>query len=242
MKRLLVFSVLIAGLAVGWTEAHATTSTTLQSAVAADGNGSTAVVPDTGYVAVSVSITGKASVNFEASIDGGTTYGAIACRRGGSTAGDVLTTPSSGLFYCFAPGASLLRTPVVGWQTGTVTSTARAQGDALGYLNVGLGYTIAGEAVADDVLKVEERGYYTSITTATTTTVKSGPGWFQGCHVMGGTLGNVTIYDNTAASGAVIVAAFTPTSANDLKIINASFSVGLTVVTAAATNLTCVVR
>ena len=102
--------------------------------------------------------------------------------------------------------------------------------------------TIAGEAVADDVMKVEQRGYYTSITTATTTVVKSGPGWFQGCKVFGGTLGNITIYDNTAASGAVIVAAFTPTASGDLFPLNTSFSVGLTVVTASATNLTCVVR
>ena len=105
-----------------------------------------------------------------------------------------------------------------------------------------LGATLAGEAVADDVLKVEMRGYYTSITTAATTVVKSGPGWFQGCKVLGGTLGNVTIYDNTAASGAVIFAAFTPTASGDLQGITPSFSVGLTVVTAAATNLTCVVR
>lgn len=222
--------------------AYAATSTTLQSAAVADGNGSAALVADTGGVGLNVAITGRASVNFEASIDGGTTYGAIACRRGGSTAGDVVTTSSSGLFYCNVPGAAYIRTPVVGWQTGTVTVTANVQGDALGGAETSLNHTIAGEAVADDVLKVEQRGYYTSITTATTTTVKSGPGWFQGCHVVGGTLGNVTIYDNTAASGAMVVAAFTPTSANDLKMINASFSVGLTVVTAAATNLTCVVR
>ena len=102
--------------------------------------------------------------------------------------------------------------------------------------------TIAGEAIADDVLKVEMRGYYTSITTAATTVVKSGPGWFQGCRILGGTLGNVTVYDNTAASGAVVVAAFIPTASGDVANMNASFSVGLTVVTAAATNLTCVVR
>ena len=237
------------GLVGGWlmlmgmqTVSYAATSTTLQNAVAADGNGTAALVPDTGEIGINVSITGKAGVSFETSINSGTTYGALSCRRSGSTAGDVSTTTSSGLFFCHLPGAAYIRTPVVGWQTGTVTVTAYAQGNATGGALVQLDSTFAGEAVADDVLKVEQRGYYTSITTATTTVVKSGPGWFQGCHVLGGTLGNVTIYDNTAASGAVIVAAFTPTSANDLKIVNASFSVGLTVVTAAATNLTCVVR
>ena len=139
------------------------------------------------------------------------------------------------------PMACLMQAAVPTYTEGTANPCT---GDLSGRMRTlsDLNSTIAGEAVADDVLKVEERGYYTSITTATTTVLKSGPGWFQGCHVMGGTLGNVTIYDNTAASGTVVVAAFTPTSANDLKIINTSFSVGLTVVTAAATNLTCVVR
>ena len=105
------------------------------------------------------------------------------------------------------------------------------------------GTTTAGEAIADDVLKVEMRGYYTSITTAATTVLKSGPGWMQGCKIVGGVAGNVTIYDNTAASGAVIVAAFLPSSGGgELDGLNASFTVGATVVTAGATNLTCTVR
>lgn len=106
---------------------YAAVSTTIQSAVAADGNGSAVTVYDPGDVGVHVSITGKASVNFEGSVDGGTTYGATICRMSGSTSGDVLTTNTSGIFFCRVAGLSHFRAPVVGWQTGTVTVTVNVQ-------------------------------------------------------------------------------------------------------------------
>lgn len=160
------------------------------------------------------------------------------------TAGQLkdLKCDTSGNLSVTVSGGSVGATATESAPSYTEGEASNLSMDLSGNLRTTLGTTIAGEAVADDVIKVEQRGYYTSITTAATTVVKSGPGWFQGCHVVGGTLGNVTIYDNTAASGAVVVAAFTPATSSDLKNINASFTVGLTVVTAAATNLTCVVR
>jgi hypothetical protein len=73
-----------------------------------------------------------------------------------------------------------------------------------------------------------------SISTATTTVVKSGAGVVRKIMVLGGTLGNVTIYDNTAASGTVIVPTFTP-AVGQFLIEDIAFTTGLTILTAAAT-------
>jgi len=98
---------------------------------------------------------------------------------------------------------------------------------------------IAGEDLAKDVLKVEQRFNYATITTATTTTPKTGAGFIHALNILGGTLGTITVYDNTAASGTPICPAFTPTAAVPCPpiILNQSFATGLTIVTAAATIL-----
>lgn len=95
-------------------------------------------------------------------------------------------------------------------------------------------FTKAGEDVSNDVHKIETRGAAVNILTATTTTIKSGPGHLNHLIAVGGTMGNVTIYDNTAASGTVLFGPATPT-AGGVIIADIEFSVGLTVVTAAAT-------
>lgn len=97
-----------------------------------------------------------------------------------------------------------------------------------------LATTLAGEDVVNDVRKTETRGAAVNILTATTTTVKSGPGHLNHLIAVGGTMGNVTIYDNTAASGTVLFGPATPT-AGGVIVADIEFSVGLTVVTAAAT-------
>lgn len=109
--------------------------------------------------------------------------------------------------------------------------------------NVGttLATTLAGEDVANDVQKVETRGAAVNILTATTTTIKSGPGHLNHLIAVGGTMGNVTIYDNTAASGTVLFGPATPT-AGGVIVADIEFSVGLTVVTAAATAISGSVR
>jgi hypothetical protein len=77
-----------------------------------------------------------------------------------------------------------------------------------------------------------------TINTATTTVVKSGAGKLAYLNILGGTLGAITIYDNTAASGTVLVPAFTPTATVPVCLtLEVTFSVGLTIVTAAASVL-----
>lgn len=75
-----------------------------------------------------------------------------------------------------------------------------------------------------------------AISTATTTTIKSGSGTLCSITILGGTMGAITVYDNTAGSGTTICPAFTP-AANSLETLtfNCKFTTGLTIVTAAAT-------
>lgn len=96
--------------------------------------------------------------------------------------------------------------------------------------------TSSGEDVANDVQKVETRGASINILTATTTVVKSSPGHLNSLFVVGGTMGDVTIYDNTAASGTVLWGPGTPAAGARIAE-NIEFSVGLTIVTAAASFL-----
>jgi len=121
------------------------------------------------------------------------------------------------------------------WQAGPL------QADSLGNLKETLGTTIAGEDIPSDVLKVETRNNATYISTATTTICKTGSGLLNTITVTGGTAGTIVVYDNTAASG-TILASFSSTNALATYTFNVSFSIGLTVVTSAATLVTVSAR
>lgn len=78
---------------------------------------------------------------------------------------------------------------------------------------------------------------YNYISTASTTTVKSGPGILHNLMVSGGTAGTIIVYNNTAASGPII-SSFDSTNAIANYSFNVVFSSGCTVVTGAATKVT----
>lgn len=80
-------------------------------------------------------------------------------------------------------------------------------------------------------------GSYNHITTATTVTAKTGSGALGTVTVQGGTAGTIKIYDNTAASG-TLIADFDSTNALATYTFNVAFTVGLTIITSAATTLT----
>lgn len=110
--------------------------------------------------------------------------------------------------------------------------------DAQGNTKVTMGASLPGANYNDDVQEVAVVGDIPiAINTAATTVVKTGAGIVNVVRVLGGTLGNVTIYDNTAASGTVLCPTVTPV-ANQVLIENLRFSTGLTIVTAAATVVT----
>lgn len=80
----------------------------------------------------------------------------------------------------------------------------------------------------------------TPITTAATTVVSTQTGITAGhvfLYVQGGTLGAVTVYDNTAASGTILTPMVTA-FAGQWLCFDVPFRTGLTVVTAAATIIT----
>lgn len=60
---------------------------------------------------------------------------------------------------------------------------------------------------------------YTQITTATTTLI-TGAAIFDGAYVVTGAAGNLTIYDNTAASGTKLVDTFATTTSNTAPLQN----------------------
>lgn len=98
-------------------------------------------------------------------------------------------------------------------------------------------YAPAAEDNVVGVLKVEERFSYSNITSATTTTVKSGAGFVHAITVNTTAAGTITIYDNTAGSGTKI-ATLKASVAEQTFFLNASFGTGLTIVTAAASDVT----
>lgn len=74
------------------------------------------------------------------------------------------------------------------------------------------------------------------ISTATTTTVKSGAGILKSITLGETAAGTITIYDNTAGSGTVI-GVLKASVAEQTFEFNVSFTTGLTIVTAAASKL-----
>lgn len=95
----------------------------------------------------------------------------------------------------------------------------------------------AGPAGFPEATLVSEGYSYSNITTSDNTVVKTGAGVLAGIVVAGGTVGAVTVYDNTTCSGTTVV----PTTDNVYfgQIIPAGVSVtrGICVTTSAATKL-----
>lgn len=93
----------------------------------------------------------------------------------------------------------------------------------------------AGKAV------VEHRYSYSNITSATTTTVKSGAGLIHTLTVNTTAAGTITVYDNTAGSGTKI-GTFKASVGEQTFTLDVSFGTGLTIVTGAASDITIAYR
>ena len=108
--------------------------------------------------------------------------------------------------------------------------SAGLQADVNGNLKQTLATTIAGEDIANDVLKVEERYSYQLVTSDTA--IKSGVGFLHSITFSPNdatpTAGTIIVYDNTAESGtqifnwSVAATAFIPFTV----ILDVTFSVG----------------
>lgn len=87
------------------------------------------------------------------------------------------------------------------------------------------------------VAKMEQRFSYSYISTATTTTIKSGAGFLHTITITEAVASTIVVYDNTAGSGTVI-ASFVASAGVGTYHLNVSFGTGLTIVTAGASKLT----
>lgn len=96
-------------------------------------------------------------------------------------------------------------------------------------------------ATAEDntvgVFKVEQRFSPSYISSATTTTIKSGAGFLHTITITESVASTIIVYDNTAGSG-TIIASFVASAAVGTYKFNVSFGTGLTIVTAGASKLT----
>lgn len=93
-----------------------------------------------------------------------------------------------------------------------------------------------GDRTAEDRKAVREEYSSAGITTAATTVVKSTAGWLRSITILGGTMGQIDVYDNSAASGTKLIPTFTPPAgAFETITFNIPFGSGLTIVTGAAT-------
>lgn len=111
------------------------------------------------------------------------------------------------------------------------------------FMKVSQGDLISGEDQTNNVIRVEGQFTRASMTTATTTTHKSGSGLLHSVVINKAVAaGVVTMYDNTAGSGTVIgtitFGAALLTDPPLLAIYDINFSTGFTVVTSAATDIT----
>lgn len=224
---------------ISQTKATLSTATVMQNAVSASANGSTLDVAGYSIAVIEVTGTFVATVTFEASNDD-TVWHAVSATNIGNTA-IASTTTTTGLFRLSVGGFKSIRARVT-WTSGTSVT-------AKGYVTIAeadpkvvnslLPFTIAGEDIANDVLKVESRYSAANITTQTTTTVKSGAGLLKRI-VFNKPLasGVVAVYDNTAGSGTLIATITLPST-----LLNGPFfldyedvvTTGITVVTSGAT-------
>lgn len=112
-------------------------------------------------------------------------------------------------------------------------------------LGVSISSQLAGEDVARDRIKTIVSHSFLNITTATTTTVKSGSGHVARIVINKAVAAaTITVYDNTAASGTKLgTVTFGAALLSDPPLVmelGCDFATGLTIVTSGATDLTVV--
>ena len=129
------------------------------------------------------------------------------------------------------------RTDTAASSAGTDGDYATVNQDSLGHVWTREGYAPGYEDNTVGVAKTEQRFSYANITSATTTTVKSGSGFLHAVNVNTTAAGTITIYDNTAGSGTKIATLKASVGEQTFEF-NVSFGTGLTIVTAAASDLT----
>lgn len=211
------------------------TTTTVQAVGATDASN---------YAWIAVHIVtqgGTSTVTFQTSNDNTNWVSQVMeVSTGGATAGASSTTNASVIYHGPRMGR-YFRLNVTGIVSGTTAGVIEfyANPSAMQSLGVVAGQT--GTWTVGASISAGTTGGYSSnaISTATTTTVKSGAGTLHAINVLGGTAGAIDVYDNTAGSGTKLVPTFTPGSVTTPAslVFDVAFATGLTIVTGAATLL-----
>jgi hypothetical protein len=97
--------------------------TVLHSAATANADGKNIAVSDKGSLGLTVTISGTATVTFQGSADGGTTWSDMNCIALGTTT-EVTSATSSGQYQCSVGGLTHARAPISGCSGCTVTVQA----------------------------------------------------------------------------------------------------------------------
>ena len=100
---------------------------------------------------------------------------------------------------------------------------------------------LAGEDLVNDVQKVEQRYQELNLAAAATPVVKTGPGVLHAIIVNATIAGTITLYDSTTASGTKMATLKASIGENTYRYI-CTFLAGLTIVLAAASDVTVVYR
>lgn len=207
-----------------------------------------AAVDLSNYAGVCLHITsqgGSSNVAFQVSNDGtnwvtGSLFNVNSNTAASTGSGGITTT---GVYYGPRTGR-YCRINVTGIASGTTAGVLELFTTPVQPLAVGAAVVQSGTwTVTANPAAATTGGYsFTNITTATTTTVKSGAGTLHAIVVnTKGTSSTATIYDNTSASGTKI--GTVDTSGGTTTIIyDVAFATGLTIVTAATADITAVFK
>lgn len=198
-------------------------STTLQTAAAATGNGTALAVSGWGGVTFEVTGTFSATITFECSRDGGTTYYSIeATAVGGSVA---TTTTTTGLYTTSVKGYTHVRARISAYTSGSVTVAAsRFMVTPLNQIHANTLATQLG-ALIDKISTRTEKYSYTNISASTL--IRTGAGQIKGIFVASTTAGTFKCWDNTSAATTVIVNTTTPATVGWYEFGDLGFTTGL---------------
>lgn len=188
----------------------------LQNTANGNGNGTVASVGGLSSISINISGTYTGVINFEGTVDD-TNWVSLTCVNPATGATATSATSSDTVWTCPVSGMDQVRARISGYGSGTISATA------------------IGTQTGTNSL-VPSSYSYQSISTAATTTVKSGAGVLRSISINtpGSSGSTITVYDNTAGSGAKIATISGSGCVCTLQYDD-NFNTGLTIVTGGQT-------
>jgi hypothetical protein len=210
---------------------------TLQTNIGAPADGTSLTV--TGYASAILTVSGSAAgliIAVEGTEDGSNWSPLSVAQLGSTTISSTIV--ANGIYHVAVAGLRTIRAKVTAITSGNANVSAQAVMSTFTPQTLNAHLADKLDYVNDSITTYQTPHYITTISTATTTTVANFPVVVSEIRVLGGTLGNVTVYDSSSASGTIVVPALTPDKGQILVGCAANFSLGCTIVTAAATVIT----